>query len=214
MRIDLFTSTYVQTSSREAMSKRCLKNYQAEPVLDVTVFDAGSTPQYLEWLKAEGFRVVSQPQPGSLHRRFLLAEVYARSEIYLFSDDDILPLTPNWLGSGLEIMRSHPGFGMLVTKTDPGEWAYDHGFIDKEVKSIIKGGGLFFIRRDIRTAPYRVPWIFNPNSADDWEYCEAIKKSGLGLGMFQNIRVEHLGRAESTIPGYPLRRDDGNDKDR
>lgn len=169
-----------------------------ETQLRITVLDAGSSPEQLEWFHSKGLVVIPQPREGSLFRRFLLAEAYAQSELYLFSDNDMVPKSEAWLSKGLEIMRAQPGLGYVVyrmTHCDFSSTGERHGL---EVRGIHKGGGLAIVRRDCRTYPFRIPFVPDRDKLDDHHYCDAIRKSGYGVGQFENLYAEHCGRTEST----------------
>jgi hypothetical protein len=169
-----------------------------EQNLRVTLLDAGSDIDQLDWFREKGFTVVPQPREGSLFRRFLLAEVLAQSEFYLFGDNDCLPISENWLAQGLEVATRHPGFGYIVYRLEHSDFAFNHEFSDPEIRSITKGGGLGILRRACRTSDFRIPILPNPSNMDDAQYCDAMRKSGKGVGMFERLYVRHLGRVEST----------------
>lgn len=190
------------TPARGQWAVRTAEALLAQPALALTVLDAESDPTYLEWFhdrEREGkLSLVTMPREGSLFRRYLLAEALAESEYFLMCDNDMLPKTEGWLSRGLEVMRAHPQFGHVVYRMEHSDFSGDHAFEDQDVRSIAKGGGFNLIRRDARTAPFRVPFIFDPNNADDKCYCSAIRESGRLVGQFQRLYVEHIGRQEST----------------
>lgn len=198
MKIDAFVSTLDNTENRKLWSRQCIEALLAEPTLRVTVIDAGSPQDQLEWFQNKGVDVIHQPKEGSLFRRFLIAEAYAQSELYLFCDNDMIPKSDSWLSRGLEIMRSNPTFGYVVYRMTHTDFMNDNSFRTPDVRGIAKGGGWAIVRRDCRTHPFRIPFVPDLNNMDDFHYCTAIKKSGFGVGMFESLYVEHCGRSEST----------------
>lgn len=200
--IDCFVSTLDITPNRMEWSRQAIESFLKEPELNVTILDAGSPPEQLDWFAEKGVTVVPQPKKGSIFRRFLLAEALAQSELYILSDNDLIPYTQYWLAKMLEVGRSHPQFGYIVARMRHCDFSGDSGFEDADVRSIQKGGGLALVRRDARTAPFKVPFIYDPTNADDHCYCEAMRKSGKGVGMFTRIYMEHFGRSESTAGLY------------
>jgi len=196
--IDCFISTLDNTPNRKAWTRDVLTALSKEQNLRITLLDAGSDIDQLDWFREKGFTVVPHPREGSLFRRFLLAEVLAQSEFYLFGDNDCVPASENWLAAGLEVAAKHPGFGYIVYRLEHCDFPFNHEFRDGDLRSITKGGGLAIVRRAIRSSDFRIPVILNPANLDDAQYCEAIRKSGSSVGMFEKLYVRHLGRAEST----------------
>ena len=197
--IDCFISTLDRTPNRKAWTRETLVKLSSEPDLRLTVLDAGSDVKQLAWFAENGFVVVPQPREGSLFRRFLLAEVLAQSEFYLMGDNDCLPTSEFWLQKGLDVAASHPGYGYIVYRLEHCDFPFDHQHSDADIRSIAKGGGLAVVRRACRKSDFRIPILFDPSNADDKQYCEAIRKSGLLVGMFEKLYVRHLGREESTV---------------
>lgn len=198
---DLFISTLDITPNRIKWSRETIVNYSKHPNLRITIIDAGSCPEQLEWFKENNLFVVPQPYEGSTYRRFLIAEAYARTDPFLFSDNDIIPIESDWLVEGLETMRRHPRFGWLCYRLERTDFSYDNGFKDNEVWSVHYGGGLAIIRRDARQIPFTVPAVFNENRADDRTYVDAIKRSGWDAGLLLKLHVKHIGNNESSSWG-------------
>lgn len=200
--IDCFVSTLDLSPNRIAWSRKTIEGFLEEPQLRITVLDAGSAPEQLEWFKANGVNIISQPREGSIFRRFLLAESLAQSDPYILSDNDCFPKTQDWLAKGLQTARSQPQFGYIVYRMTHCDFACDTDYSNGDIRSIHKGGGIAIVRKDVRTAPFTVPPVYDPNNADDKCYCEAIRKSGKQVGMFEKLYMEHAGREESTAGLY------------
>ena len=201
MLIDCFISTLDLTPNRIEWSRETIVAFLKEPSLRIVVIDAGSSQEQLEWFHQKGLTVVPQPYDGSVHRRFLLAEALAQSEFFIFADNDVVPITENWLSAGLEVMRTHPKFGWLCYRLENTDFSSDNGFEDSDVRTVRWGGGCAIIRRDARTHPFTVPFVFDPNNADDRSYCEAIRRSGWMVGQLLRQYVRHIGRSESSAWG-------------
>lgn len=196
--IDCFVSNLVLTPLRATWAQQTLQALLAEPALRVTLIDAGSDPQLAEPLWDTEAQVVRIQREGSLFRRYLVAEAMASSPIYLLVDNDILPRTEHWLAKGLDVMQRYAQFGHVVGRLEHTDFTSDNGAWHPDVRSIVKGGGLNFIRAGVRTAPFRVPLVFDPSNADDKQWCDAMRASGASVGQFEKIFVEHIGRTEST----------------
>lgn len=201
MKIDCFLPTFDRTPNRIEWCRKTLTFLMNVPELQITLFDAGSKQEQLDWFKKQGLKVVEQPLDGSIHRRFLLAELFARSDYYIFADNDHVPVTENWLPRALEALEAHKQFGYVLLRRTHCDFSHDHQFIDNDIRSIGHGGGFGFIRRNCRDAakgPFRVPLLFNPNDPDDRQYTAAIKKSGLLVGQFEKIYALDQGHGESS----------------
>lgn len=200
--IDCFVSTCDITPNRIEWSRKTIEAYLAEPGLKVTILDAGSDPEQLSWFESKGLVVIHNPREGSIFRRFLIAELLATSDPYILSDNDCFPKTQDWLARGLATVNAHPQFGYVVYRMTHCDFASDCDYSNGEIRSIHKGGGIAFVRKGIRTATFNVPPQYDPNNADDRCYCEAIRKSGKQVGMFEKLYMEHAGRQESTAGLY------------
>jgi len=197
MRIDCYVSTLLRLPERQRIARDVLAALSKES-LRITVLDAGSPPDELRWLQ-DRFPVVQQPRDGSLHRRYLLAELLATTDYYLLCDDDCLPKTEYWLPRALALMRDRPLFGQIALRMEHCDWARDSQFADGEVVSVTVCGGMRLIRRGVRTAPFHVPLVWHPLDNDDWDWCQAMRASGVGVGSFEKIYCTHVGRDCSNL---------------
>lgn len=200
--IDCFVSTCDLSPNRIEWSRKTIERYLAEPELNVTILDAGSTQDQLTWFESKGIRVIHNPREGSIYRRFLLAEKLAETDLFILSDNDCFPRGADWLTKGIEIAQSHPQYGYIVYRMVHCDFARDCDYSNGQVISIHKGGGIGFIRKNARTASFTVPVKYDPNNADDKCYCLAIQHSGKKVGMFEKLYMEHAGRVESTAGLY------------
>lgn len=200
--IDCFVSTCDLSPNRIEWSRKTIERYLAEPELNVTILDAGSSPEQLNWFESKGIRVIHNPREGSIYRRFLLAEMLSTTDPFILSDNDCFPKGQDWLTKGLETFLAQPQFGYVVYRMLHCDFARDCDYSTGDIRSIHKGGGIAFIRKGIRKATFNVPPQYDPNNADDKCYCEAIRKSGKQVGMFEKLYMEHAGRIESTAGLY------------
>lgn len=200
MKLDCFISEFNRTPNRIAWAHEQLDFLLKVPELQITAIDAGSTPEELAYLK-ERVKVIEQPLDGSIHRRFLIAELFARSPIYIFADNDCIPKTSNWLAKALDVMDSHPQFGMAGLRMETCDPSHDHNFYDEEIRSVAWYIAFSFIHKDARDpakGKFRVPLIFDPLNPDDRQYCAAVQKSGKLTGVFNKIYMTNLGNSESS----------------
>jgi hypothetical protein len=199
---DCFVSTLDISPNRIEWSRKTIEAYIQEPSLRLTILDAGSAPEQLAWFAKKGLTVIDNPREGSIFRRFLLAESLTQSDPFILSDNDCFPKAADWLVRGLDLAKARPQYGYIVYRMVHCDFARDTDYSDSEVRSIHKGGGIGIIRKGARTAAFEVPAIYNPSNADDKCYCDAIKKSGKQVGMFEKLYMEHAGRVESTAGLY------------
>lgn len=200
MKIDCFISEFNRTPNRIAWAHEQLEFLLQVPELQITAIDAGSLPEEVAYLK-ERVKVIEQPLDGSIHRRFLIAELFVHSPIYIFTDNDHIPVTNNWLAKALNAMESHRQFGYCLLRNPNCDFGHDNQFIDKDVRSIIHGGGFGFLRKDVRDpakGKFFVPLMFDPLNPDDRQYTAAIKASGTLVGQFEQVYCKNLGSAESS----------------
>lgn len=200
--IDCFVSTLDLTPNRIEWSRKTIETYLAEPELKVTILDAGSTQDQLNWFESKGLTVIHNPREGSIFRRFLLAELLATTDPYILSDNDCFPKGQDWLVKGIEEVMAHPQFGYVVYRMTHCDFATATDYSTGGIRSIHKGGGIAIVRKGVRTATFNVPPQYDPNNADDKCYCLAIQRSGKQVGMFEKLYMEHAGRAESTAGLY------------
>lgn len=198
MKIDYILSSFDRTPNRIAWARTVLTELSKYPELNITLLDAGSTSEQLAWYRSQGFAVLEHPLDGSIHRRFLLAELMARSPYYFFADNDHIPTTQDWLPRALDVADNNPNYGYVLLRRDHCDFSYDHGHRNEDIMSITHGGGIAVVKKDCRTAPFRVPLVWSATDPDDRQYTAAIKKSGFGVGQLMKIYCRDLGRDESS----------------
>jgi hypothetical protein len=125
------------------------------------------------------------------------AEAHARSEIYLYTDDDCVVVGRNWIARGLAAMRSCPeyavcsslslieGENLAVPPPDAGKIYPMHAV-----------GAPMWIRRGILTDLPEM--TLNSESGVIDEY---VKSKGFREGLITGLRHQHLGNGFSSTPG-------------
>lgn len=216
---DLFISTVCRKQDdRRFDSAIChaLPRLVSTPDVRVTIFCFHATEVYKNWLVGTGrfpvgdFRIyfsspfedLSWELQGSERRRFLFAERLVRSDVYVVSDDDLIPVGDDWLQRALTIMRQKTDYGMLclldADQTDhvvarPGK---------EETEEIIEtgsGGGIRLIRRGaIKSFPgYRGYYGY------DGAHGEAFYENGWKVGFMRKVRRRNLGNGLHVVRSVP-----------
>ena len=135
--------------------------------------------------------------------RYGEAERKAESEIYILSDDDIIPADPSVIPMGLEIMSKHPEIGLLgfawnknLSFSDLGSWAKEK--LNDGLVEIDHVGGLRIVRKGLcaEVKPSGAGWL---SKADDKAHSEAIKAAGYKVVIWLGGWFHHLGEGYSVI---------------
>ncbi len=147
-----------------------------------------------EWLTNDNFQ----------KERRVVAQKLASSDIYILTDDDCMPIGPDFIARGLAVMQSHPEFGILaamnvMNKNDT--MPYTGKFIDEDVWECHAVGGVRFCRKGIIK---EWPELVDPGSYD-CQHQEALEKAGYKAGYLRKVLMNHLGYGLSTHwpPGKP-----------
>ena len=102
--------------------------------------------------------------------RRIRAEDIAKSDIYVLSDDDILPKAHEAIVQAEDCMRRHPQFGMLAFNHDGAILCpAGDGYRDGEVVETLNCGGLRLIRRGCIKQ-----WPIQTRRWYDAEHCYAM----------------------------------------
>lgn len=121
-------------------------------------------------------------------------EARSQSDIYIMAEDDCMPLGPNFIERGLEIMARHPDFAVLSPlllpyPETPSMWQ------DDEVYEGITSGGINFTRKgalkDLKVEP---GVLFDESSQAGY-----LKRLGWRVGWMKHLKQNHLGAGLSTI---------------
>ncbi len=143
-------------------------------------------------------------------RRRIDAEEKSASDIYILTDDDMLPMSKTIISDGLALMAKYPEFGILSAfpasasihpwMPEKYEWeaAAQRGMarfpiVNDDVMEHVSVGGLRFCRKGIVQK-----WPDFTGPGYDKEHCEAIRVAGYRVGYMLNVKANHLGEGFST----------------
>ena len=125
------------------------------------------------------------------------AEEHTASPFYILADDDCLPVTPNFLHLGVEVLKAHPDFAILSMHPQTiRQWNPPHYVtrVDADVQEHVSVGGIRFCRTGCMKA-----WPAQDGPGYDRTQCEALRAGGWRVGYFNNLMMNHLGEGYSTV---------------
>ena len=123
------------------------------------------------------------------------AEREAMSDIYIFTDDDCLPVGKKWVERGLAIMQAHPEYAVCSTLSLIEGENIAKG--DGDVYPMHMVGAPMWIRRGVLTD---LPEMDLNNECG--EIHDYVLAKGFKEGLLSNsLRHNHIGNAFSSNPG-------------
>ena len=205
--IDCFIATLDLTKERIQAARHVISKIQESNNVRITIMDAGSQPEQLEWFQGQGLTDVPNPREGSTHRRFLLPEVLTLSEYYFLFDDDCMPLTEDWAAVGFEVAQDHTQFCLICLHKEIGDYSTSGLFQDTTVRDVDVVGGAMIVKRGARTAEFKIPSYVDHklNRMNDAQYSKAIRDSGMLVGQLEGVYFQHLdkdGRITTYVKGF------------
>lgn len=126
-----------------------------------------------------------------LRRKY--AEEHSAESFYILAEDDCMPLGPDFVKRGMEVMQRHPDYAVLSPLLLPFPPAVKEN--DGEVSEGITAGGINFTRRgliDVAAINSRLPW-------DECAQAEHLRGKGWKSGWMRNVKCNHLGATLSTL---------------
>lgn len=152
-------------------------------------------------LHANGFNAIIIEKP--MLERYLECERLATSDIYLLSDDDIIPGTPSTLKNLVTLMEKHPEISQLglslrkdLRREEMGEWI--KGDIGEDIWEVDHVGGIMAIRRGtIKDNGERPSYPYG--DGDDRIMGRVAREGGYKVGIANKLWFHHLGAGFSTL---------------
>jgi hypothetical protein len=127
----------------------------------------------------------------------LWAEANASSDIYIFTDDDVLPWGKDWLSRGLQAMRKHPEFAICSSRSviaeERGNYSIPEGMEIMEVPCV---GAPMWVRKGIigEDLPEHI-FVEECIVLDNY-----VKRKGYKEGIISGLEHLHLGFGFATTP--------------
>lgn len=125
----------------------------------------------------------------------LYAEKYSCSEIYIFTDDDVLPWGKDWVKTGLERMLRNPEYAACSTMSVIAEEMLNHTPPDTEIYEVPCVGAPMWIRKgymaDLPEFEFVSECVVIHNH---------LRIKGKKEGFFNGLRHVHLGFGFATDP--------------
>lgn len=156
----------------------------------------------LAWIKMDDAHIhplYGYDVPDFQRTRRMDADKLAPTDIYVLTDDDMLPIGEDFIARGVALMQKYPGFGMLSalpTNAMIQFWNPENHkpLVNDEVMEHYSVGGLRFCRRGIVKK-----WPVQNGKGYDADHCAAIRDAGYSVGYMRDVRANHLGEGFSTI---------------
>lgn len=199
--IDLFISTCAEEPIRAAMARATIARWMYEPDVQLKILKFGNPAEavrgYENFVVHHGRLKNPGPFDSSERERRCYAEEFAKSDIYILADDDILPLQKGFVMNALAIMRANPEFGKLCLYTIPDHPIPETGAGVKSNAYLFQvhgAGGVRFIRKGVveRWAP------MDGKEGYDAPHCREFHRKGFRVGYFRNLKGLHLGWGYTT----------------
>jgi hypothetical protein len=127
------------------------------------------------------------------------AEALAKSDPYLFSDDDVLIHGKNWIEKGTRVMLAHPEYGAASTKSlIVNESPFDTQPEQCDIFEVRCVGAPLWMRKGIlqRDLPEYL-YVSECIEVDNY-----MRKKGLKQGIINGIFHIHIGHGFSTTPEF------------
>lgn len=115
--------------------------------------------------------------------------------VFVFADDDALPIGRDFLRRGESIIREHPEFGILQARDVTVELSTAALEVDGYVSELHAVGGCCFVRKGMFEDLPNCPPHYDDVTVD-----EHIKKLGFKTGVLRTVLYNHIGLGYSRMP--------------
>lgn len=131
--------------------------------------------------------------------RRVWADVHSDTDVYIMTDDDVMPLGLEFIKRGLKMMEDNPEYTILTARLLPetldniNELSNSQGIIDHPH---ITSGGLNFVRKGPVAEVLRPHMLqfFDDSKATYW-----LREKGYKIGVMRDVYANHIGTGVSTI---------------
>lgn len=135
--------------------------------------------------------------------RYFECERLATTDIYILSDDDIIPKDNDTIPKLIALMEAHPELSQLglcwkedINDNELSGWGI--GRIDKDVYEMDHVGGVMAIRKGtIKDLGYKTD--FEEGIGDDRIMGRTARELGFKVALATNLSFIHLGQGKSTV---------------
>ena len=195
MPIDCYVSSCASDAVRTHLARATLACLMAEPLVSVVLLRTEKADVHTPFGSRATVVLKESKQEFQRARRREAAE-RALTAVYVCADDDVLPLSANWVMLGLEAMEKHREFGLIGLRANGIQYLAEDGFKNEVVEERGEAGGLYFTRRGILK---REEWP-DPKEFNDYDrrVADTIRAKGLKVGMFNHLYFSHIGLGYST----------------
>lgn len=146
-------------------------------------------------LKKSGFFPILVKKP--MLERYFVAEKMAKTDLYVFIDDDIIPVTQATLFEAIDLMEKHPelsqlGLGWKPNMQDEYNSSWRRGVISDDIWEFDHCGGCMIIRKGtIKDLGYKCD--YKNGIGDDKVVARIARERGYKVGVAHKLWFHHLG---------------------
>lgn len=207
--IDVFISTCATDPIRRRLFQATIERWKCDPLANMKFILTKETvvlnPLMFSKLKSQTEFILDKSVMQ--RERRILADREAKSDIYIVTDDDCIPLGLDFIERGVRVMEAHPQHGVLAALNIRSDTLFKNGiapycgeFIDDDVWDCHAVGGIRFCRKGaIKEWPASVS-----EGSYDMQHHEGLVNAGFRAGYMRNVLFNHLGEGLSTHwPGIP-----------
>lgn len=133
--------------------------------------------------------------------RYYECERRALSDVYVLSDDDVIPHSKDALRNLVKVLEKRKDYGMIGLSYKPNlkseETSWCMG-VDNDVLQFDHVGGIMAIRKGVLTPTSELPDYRNGHG-DDRIVGKIFRENGYKVGILSAEHFIHLGEGKSTV---------------
>ena len=195
--VDVFVKVWCDTTLRLGLAIAVVERLRMFDNARLHVLCAKDTLHLGDWQDKQRFLWCDKEKFWITTKAY--AEQEAKSDIYVVIDDDHLPIGPDWLSHGCEVLGRNHEYGMLSSWSVNGE-VPENG--SGEVWPEASIGCPYFIRKglfgnSLDQASAALP--DGPLRNYDTILTQFVMSKGWKTGFLRNVRHNHLGMEHSQV---------------
>ena len=176
----------------------------------VIVVDNASTDGTVEWLQSDEAKpltssIIFNQENWGVHGGWNLALEYVRSDLFISTDNDIIP-QPGWLTLLVDLMERYPDYGAVCLRAQA--FIGQGGNLFKDAGEIKERDHIPAYCRIMRTDVTRAMggWRNTKEPGrnnEDWTVGKRMAKMGYKVGFSRDVRAIHMWKDAESPWGYP-----------
>lgn len=196
MALDCYVTTCASGPLRTALAMATLHGLLPDPSLSVVLLRSKACELQLTHPQLRSAWALDCTNEEFQKKRRTEAAARSLTAWYVMADDDVLPLSDNWVMLGLAIAQKHPEFGILGLRERGASYLPYEGYKDDDIEERDEAGRIYFMRRGI-LGEREWPAVHEENDYDK-RLAAALRRKRLKVGIFNKLLFNHLGVGFST----------------